>query len=317
MTKKLDKKIEKLVKSISKLTKKRKNKKRKVKPSKKNIAAEFAQQQLLTQLRNDRTPVPSSGGGSSGALTAQDAKRKVEEIQEEARRGDKDKIKKKLEALEHKTDANDRTLTNLQNTALQYQQEMSKQKNAPRGGMWTVDEEDEPEVKQINNDIKKLENKGQEINEQIHEDNGIDDKNELLAKQEANEHELARKKTEKTRKMVETKARKREEKEAVIRKAVEKANEEKRYNEELKHFAMIAARDKALYESLKLEQATAEHYKNQEAESVKDKATRFIDSDDDDYVVPSKSEPIAVATKHEPVAVAEVKVKKSSKTRKL
>lgn len=290
MTKKLDKKIKKLLKSISKLQKKRKVKKgkRKARKSKKNIQAEFATQQLLTQLRN------ASASGGSGAVVANDAKRKIEEIQEEGRRSDKEKLKKSIEALEHKANENTRGLTGLQQFALQFQQQQSQQQHAPRGFAWTIDEEDEPESKAAVTEMKKLQHKQQELDNLL-EDGGKDvDVENIIEEKKKVEHEITNLYAERTKKMLATKAKKKAEKEEANKKALEEAEAKKKYDAEMNMWALIEAQNKA--EAAKLakesqEQEILDRTARKLSRQNKKQLQLVPDSYDDGY---SDAEPSAV-----------------------
>jgi hypothetical protein len=145
---KLEKQIKKLLKSLAKLAvKKKKAKKRKAaKKTKKNLMADFAQAQLLNKLRD----APSATTGTS-SLVAQDAKRKVEELQEQH----KHKTDSKLEKLENNSNAlavdSHRLWNNLENIQRQMEQDRV---NAGRRGI-----EHDP--------IYFLEHKKDNVNEQI------------------------------------------------------------------------------------------------------------------------------------------------------
>jgi len=278
MTSKLDKKIKKLIKSISKLTKKRKvkkSRKSKSRKTKKNIAAEFAQNQLLTQLRN----AASSGGASS--VVAHDAKRKVEEMQEEGRRSEKEKTKKTIEALEHKADENNRVLTGLQNFALQFQQEKAKHEHAPRGFAWHIEDDDEPESQAVVKEIKQLEHMQQKLDEKLQDGGDEKDVEELFAQQRALAEEILHKKNERIRKMVETKARKKAEKEEVARLAIEEAQRNKVMEEQMKQLALKAAHDSAEAARIKLELAQADAYERAKLDTIKQNISLLNQAEDD------------------------------------
>jgi hypothetical protein len=245
---KLDKKIKKLLKSIALLQKRKKpakpKHKRKVKSSKKkNIQAEFATQQLLTQLRN---AAAASGGGGASSIVAHDAKRKIEEMQEEGRRSEKDKLKQSIADLEHKADESHRGLSGLQNFALQFQQQMAQQHHAPRGFTWAIEEDDAPESKEAVEGLKRLEH-------QVHQQEAIlqekaqqgEDVEDELQKANVMKQELEARKADQYRRMVATRAKNKADKQAAAAQMLREAEEKRQVDSELNRLALIEAQHKA------------------------------------------------------------------------
>lgn len=184
MTTKLDKKIKKLLKAIYRLKKKTKTKpkqKRRTKPEvdKKNIVAEYAKNQLLNTIRPTST--------TQNSLIANDAKKALQEIEEENKRNTKKELEEhriktsdKLNDLTHKTNElfgkvneNSRHLSNLEQVKnlMVRDQVQARNPREERGPRLLIEEiENSPAVKRLTFITDQLEN---DIEEKEHED-GVD-----------------------------------------------------------------------------------------------------------------------------------------------
>lgn len=162
---KLDKKISKLLVELKKLKKTNKKKTKLVKRRVKRVkepsvdkVAEFTKNQLFNTVR------PSH----QNSLIAQDAKRGLETIQEEARQNNvkkfedfKAKTGDKIQEMNQKVIENSRTLSNLENIARSYLNDVDKVQN-PRSFRWAEPDE----VEEVDDDyVKAVEKQAQQANQ--------------------------------------------------------------------------------------------------------------------------------------------------------
>jgi len=146
---KLDKKIEKLIKSINKLTKK--NKKKKTKNKKKNKLLVPVKNPFLTP--NLNAPPTSTLPNNTSLLIANDAKKKIEDLQDNAIAQDKIKLKQQLLAIEDKTNETKLKIKSIEDYKKQFEKSLiDLHQNQLQNGYFFSDpiqEKDQEEVLQL------------------------------------------------------------------------------------------------------------------------------------------------------------------------